>query len=140
MNPPRPVWERSELTPQELTQWSFLVAAAGRAMLETLPQLEGGCINYWEAGNWSLHENAQPVGPKRAAEFRRVHLHLLGRSRSAGSGWTWGEAPRFPQFRDRQAWAAKNLPLTGDECRRIAAKAADLLESRYGLRADFFQK
>ena len=37
VHPPREVWERSELTPEELTQWSFLVAATGRAMLETLP-------------------------------------------------------------------------------------------------------
>src|SRR5829696_2875375 len=48
VNPPRRVWERSALTPPELTRWAALVAAAGRAMLETLPQLEGGCINYWE--------------------------------------------------------------------------------------------
>ena len=44
VNPPRAVWERSELTPRELTQWAMLVAAAGRAMLDKLPLLEGGCI------------------------------------------------------------------------------------------------
>ena len=54
VNPQRPVWERSELTALELTQWSYLVAATGRAMLDVLPQLAGGCINYWEAGNWAL--------------------------------------------------------------------------------------
>ena len=37
VNPPRDVWERAELTPIELTQWSFLVAAAGQAMLECCP-------------------------------------------------------------------------------------------------------
>ncbi|MGH9635116.1 MAG: hypothetical protein ACRD72_09815, partial [Candidatus Angelobacter sp.] len=36
--PPREVWERGELRPTELTQWSFLVAAAGQAMLRALPQ------------------------------------------------------------------------------------------------------
>src|SRR6185436_527932 len=46
VNTPRVVWERSELTAPELVQWAFLVAAAGRAMLEALPQLDGGCINY----------------------------------------------------------------------------------------------
>ncbi|MGZ5446485.1 MAG: hypothetical protein ACXWLY_31685 [Thermoanaerobaculia bacterium] len=51
VEPPRDVWERSELTAEELTLWSFLIAATGRAMLDVLPQLEGGCINYWEAGN-----------------------------------------------------------------------------------------
>src|SRR3954465_4561251 len=77
VNPPRDVWERSELTAQELTHWGFLVAATGRAMLDTLPQLAGGCINYWEAGNWALNELAEPRGPKTAPTHRRVHLHLL---------------------------------------------------------------
>jgi hypothetical protein len=48
VNPPREVWERGELMPAELTDWSFLIAAAGQAMLRTLPQLELGCINYWK--------------------------------------------------------------------------------------------
>src|SRR5258707_6571612 len=46
VNPPRDVWERGQLTPAELMHWSFLVAAAGQAMLTVLPQLDGGCINY----------------------------------------------------------------------------------------------
>lgn len=58
VDPPRDVWERGELSAEELAQWSYLVAAAGSAMIEALPQLEGGCINYWEAGNWSLHHVA----------------------------------------------------------------------------------
>ena len=37
VNPPRPVWDRSELTPVELSQFAFLVAAAGRALLDVLP-------------------------------------------------------------------------------------------------------
>ena len=97
VNPPRAVWERGELTAGELTAWSHLVAATGAAMLRTLPQLEGGCINYWEAGNWALNDAADPAGPKTAPAFRSVHLHLLGRSRFARSpDWAWGEAPRFP--------------------------------------------
>jgi hypothetical protein len=36
--------------------WSFLVTAAGKAMLDVLPQLQGGCINYFDAGNWQLHD------------------------------------------------------------------------------------
>ena len=99
VNPPRAVWERAELTANELTAWSHLVAAAGAAMLETLPQLDGGCINYWEAGNWALNAAAAPAGPKTAPAFRSVHLHLLGRSRFARSAdWAWGEAPRFPEI------------------------------------------
>lgn len=46
VNPPKDVWERSELTADELKLWSYLVAATGQSMLEVLPQLEGGCINY----------------------------------------------------------------------------------------------
>jgi hypothetical protein len=64
--PPREIWERSELTPVELMLWSFLVTATGKAMLDVLPQLEGGCINYFDAGNWALHDQAQPKGPKTA--------------------------------------------------------------------------
>ena len=105
--PPRPVWERNELTADELTQWSFLVAAAGAAMLDALPQLEDGCINYWEAGNWALHDAADPVGPKLACDYRRMHLHLLGRSRTATHpSWRWGESPRFPEFAERHTWSA----------------------------------
>ena len=40
VNPPRDVWERSELTAAELIAWSCLVAATGRAMLDVLPQLD----------------------------------------------------------------------------------------------------
>src|SRR4051812_18143968 len=91
VNPPREVWERSELTAGELTGWSFLVAAAGRAMLDALPQLRDGCINYWEAGNWALNDEAETSGPKRAAQHRKVHLHLLGRSpRAKSPSWEWG--------------------------------------------------
>jgi hypothetical protein len=133
VNPPRPVWERSELTAAELTHWSFLVAATGRAMLDVLPQLEGGCINYWEAGNWALNDAAEPVGRKRAREFRRLHLHLLGRSPQATHpAWAWGESPRFPAFADRLTWAAGFERLEPDECRAIVTRARTLLLSRYG--------
>ena len=71
VNPPRPVWERSELTPDELTQFAFLVSAAGRAMIDVLPQLDGGCINYWEAGNWALNDEAEPAGRKNRARASR---------------------------------------------------------------------
>lgn len=132
VNPAREVWERSKLTAKELTRWSFLVAATGRAMLDVLPQLEGGCINYWEAGNWALNEDAEPKGPKRAPEHRRVHLHLLGRSRTATDpSWRWGEAPKFPDFADRHAWAARNEQLTDDECRAIVARAEEILARDY---------
>jgi hypothetical protein len=133
VNPPREVWERAELAPAELTQWSFLVAAAGQAMLHALPQLAGGCINYWEAGNWALNFEAEPRGPKSGPGHRRVHLHLLGRSRTAASpSWQWGEAPRFPDFADRKAWAAGHLRLGPEECRKVVLEAESLLRARYG--------
>ena len=136
INPPRDVWERSELTRDELMDWSFLIAATGRAMLDVLPQLAGGCINYWEAGNWALHDHAEPRGPKTAPEARRVHMHLLGRSRSARNpAWRWGEAPKFPDFADRHAWAANNEPLTAGECDAIVARAGEILRTKYGLAA-----
>ena len=134
VHPPRAVWERSELTTDELTRWSFLVAATGRAMLDALPQLEGGCINYWEAGNWALNDAAEPRGPKRAPDHRSVHTHLLGRSRTATDpSWRWGEAPRFPDFATRHAWAANHERLTADECIAIVARLLMLLSDKYDI-------
>jgi hypothetical protein len=136
VNPPRDVWERSELTRDELTHWSFLVAATGRAMLDVLPQLDGGCVNYWEAGNWALHHDAEPRGPKTALVSRRVHMHLLGRSRTARNpAWRWGDAPKFPDFADRHAWAANNEPLTAAECNAIVERAREILGTTYGVSA-----
>lgn len=136
VDPPRPVWERGLLGAEELAAWSWLVAAAGEAMLTTLPQLEGGCINYWEAGNWALNAEADPTGPKTAPPFRRVHMHLLGRSRSAlNPDWAWGEAPRFPTFAGRHAWAAGNRRLDDTECAAVVAAARLLLADKYGMAA-----
>lgn len=130
VNPPRAVWERCELTPEELTQWSFLVAATGSAMLDVLPQLSGGCINYWEAGNWALNEAAEPRGPKTPRAHRRMHLHLLGRSRNAPR---WGESPRFPDFADRATWAKERAPLSEAECAAVVDRTRRLLKERYGV-------
>ena len=136
VEPPRVVWERSELAPSELTLWSFLVAAVGRAMLDTLPQLEAGCINYWEAGNWALNDAAAPQGPKTPRLHRRVHLHLLGRSRTtANPTCRWGESPRFPEFAERDSWARDHQRLSAAECRSIVTRAEFLLRERYGMSA-----
>ena len=136
VNPPRAVWERSELTPEELTHVAFLVAAAGRAMIDVLPQLEGGCLNYWEAGNWALNDEAEPQGRKRAKGHRSMHLHLLGRSPSSRDpAWAWGESPIFPRFAERESWAAGFERLTAGECYQIVSRADALLRTTYGLMA-----
>lgn len=132
VNPPRNVWERSELSAVELSLWSSLVAATGRAMLDVLPQLEGGCINYWEAGNWALNEEAEPRGHKTAKEHRSVHLHLLGRSPEAQDpSLRWGEAPFFPSFVDRHTWARSHEQLTSEETSRIVKRCEELLREKY---------
>jgi len=134
VNPPRTVWERSELTAEELSRWSFLVAATGQAMLEALPQLDGGCVNYFEAGNWALNDAAEPKGRKKARDHRSVHLHLFGRSPAATDpSWRWGEAPKLPDFEERHAWAASRECLTEAECAAIVAGAAGILRRRYGI-------
>lgn len=134
VNPPRDVWERSQLRSEELCAWSKLVASAGEAMLACLPQLEGGCINYWEAGNWALNDAAPPAGRKVAQQFRSVHLHLLGRSpRSMDPDWRWGEAPRFPEFVNRKPWSAKFERLGREECEKIVERVAATLKDKYGL-------
>ncbi len=132
VNPPRPVWERSELDPQELVAWSFLVAAAGRAMLEVLPVLKDGCLNYWEAGNWALNDAAEPCGPKDVRRHRRVHLHLLGRSRHASRrAWQWGESPIFPSYAESVQAAATLAPLTPSERDACVSRTRELLTERY---------
>ncbi len=137
VNPPRAVWERSELTPLELTHWSFLVAATGKAMLNALPQLAGGCINYWEAGNWSLHPLAAPAGTKSPRDHRRVHLHLFGRSPTARNrDWQWGESPRFPAFVHSQSWSEQFERLGTEECAAIRAQVSALLRETYGIGED----
>ncbi len=140
VNPPRDVWERSELSPTELKLWSQLVAATGKAMLTELPQLLNGCVNYWEAGNWALNEEAAPRGSKNPVVHRRVHLHLLGRSRnSKSSSWKWGEAPKFPDYADRLRWASSSRQLNGDECMRVITRTEQILNAVYGMNAAAIQ-
>jgi len=141
VNPPRDIWERSELDADELMLWSYLVAATGQAMLETLLQLEGGCINYWEAGNWALNDRAEPKGFKLARSSRSVHLHLLGRSPHATNpAAKWGEAPKFPDYADRQEWTAGNALLTADECEKIIRRVQEILLSKYRFTAKMIRK
>jgi len=131
VNPRRLVWERSARCVGELLAWSVLVAATGQAMLDVLPALEGGCLNYWDAGNWSLNELAAPAGRKRPVERRRVHQHIFGRSpRAQHHDWRWGESQRFPDFADADAWCAQFAPLTMEESDAIAARIAALLATR----------
>jgi hypothetical protein len=133
VDPPRPVWDRSALEAPELHAWSSLVAAAGGAMLAVLPQLADGCINYWDAGNWALNDDAPPVGPKSGPQHRQLHLHLLGRSPHATDpDFRWGEAPRFPDFEHRHAWAAPHARLQPAECLAIVSTTHRLLLERHG--------
>ena len=132
VNPPHPVWEQSELSARDLAHWCFLVGAIGRAMIDVLPQLEGGCVNYFEAGNWALNDAAPPKGPKRAPQHRRVHMHVFGRSPGAKhASWRWGEAPRLPDYQDRKTWASGFAPLSAKECSAILKQARSLLKRRY---------
>lgn len=130
--PPRRVWDRTALTRDELVAWDLLIAATARAMLEVLPQLDGGCLNYWDAGNWALNVAAPPAGPKRGPDARVLHHHLCGRSpRSQDPSWTWGESPFFPAYADRIAWSRGKRALTPQECAAIVARAAAVLRDVY---------
>lgn len=134
--PARRVWDRTALEAVELTQWNFLVAAAAAAMLDTLPQLRDGCINYWDAGNWALHDEAVPLGPKAGPAHRVLHLHLVGRSpHSTDPSWRWGESPFFPHYTDRFAWSEGNAPLLAAECVVLVTRLTHLLRERYGVEA-----
>ena len=134
VHPPRRVWDRTALDAAEHAAWNALVSATARAMLEVLPQLDGGCLNYWDAGNWALNEAAAPAGAKRGREHRVLHLHLVGRSpHSADASWQWGEAPYFPPFADRFAWASGKAPLTASECAAVVDRARDVLVERYAV-------
>jgi hypothetical protein len=132
IDPPREVSDRTDLTPEELTLWTFLISATAKAMFDVLPQLEEGCMNYWDAGNWSLNDEAEPVGRKSGAIYRKTHMHLLGRSPNAKSeSWRWGEAPRFPDYAQRFDWCAKCERLTPGECRAIVARAEEILLTEF---------
>jgi diadenosine tetraphosphate (Ap4A) HIT family hydrolase len=136
VQPPRPVWDITALDSNELTAFSFLVSAAAQAMLDTLPQLEGGCINYWDAGNWALNEQALPAGPKRGPDARKLHLHLFGRNpRATNPSWMWGESPRFPRFSERLAFAALLDPLTEEECSQVGERTIHILRDKFGIGA-----
>ena len=130
VNPPRDVWERNCLSQDELKEWALLVAATGRAMIETLPMLSNGCLNYWEAGNWSLNEERFPPGPKIVQQHRRVHMHIFGRSRSASDpDWKWGEPPRFPEYSESDEWVQRFDPLAPDECNNVVDRIKMILSS-----------
>ncbi len=134
VQPSKIVWERKELSVEELTLWSFLVAATGEAMLTQLPQLEGGCINYFDAGNWQLHKNRAPKGDKNVSESRKIHMHLYGRSRNAKHpDWLWGEAPKFPDFDEWEKWASQFKRLNSAECKLIVTEVEALLKDKYKL-------
>ena len=112
------------------------VSAAGRAMIDVLPQLAGGCVNYWEAGNWALNDEAAPKGRKDARSHRQMHLHLLGRSPTATDpSWKWGESPRFPAFSEKDSWSAHFERLTPEECCAIVSRADTLLRTTYAVSA-----
>lgn len=132
VNPPRPVWERSCLTATELVHWTLLGASTGQAMLEILPILSNGCLNYWEAGNWALNDHAKPVGPKDPKAHRRVHLHILGRNRnSTDPRWQWGESPVFSSFAESAQRASQFAPLNRLETNRIVERVEQILHDRY---------
>lgn len=94
--------------------YHLLCSIAEKAMLEALPCLNGeathgakGIINLFEAGNWGVHTFRAPIGPKDASS-KIVHAHIYGRSVLEPCStlsdrmlhWGWGEAPRFPDFRE----------------------------------------
>lgn len=134
--PPRRVWDRTALDAGELTQWNLLVAATAAAMLDTLPQLREGCVNYWDAGNWALNADAAPEGAKTGAAHRVLHQHVIGRSpASTDPSWAWGESPFFPSFADRFAWSEGKVALTSAECTRVVARLERVLIDRYGVAA-----
>ena len=134
VHPPRRVWDRTALEAAELTQWNVLVAATAAAMLDTLPQLRDGCVNYWDAGNWALNAEAAPAGLKTGPACRVLHQHVIGRSPgSTDPSWAWGESPFFPRFTDRFAWSAGKAPLTPAECAGLVARLSQVLIERYGV-------
>ncbi|MFN7978855.1 MAG: hypothetical protein U0P30_12010 [Vicinamibacterales bacterium] len=141
--PPRRVWDRTALTRDELVDWNLLVAATARAMLDALPQLAGGCINYWDAGTWALNSAAEPEGPKisrciasctcTSADAARVRPTATGRGASRRSSRRSRTASRGPAASRRSpppsAWPSWAAP--GTCCARDYAEADALgLDSR----------
>jgi hypothetical protein len=100
--------------PKVFVGYQILISIAERAMLEVLPCLNGsesgkvkGIVNHLAAGNWEVHDDRDPVGVKKGAEYRSLHMHLYGRSplepaspeverKKWGGGW--GEMVYLPKF------------------------------------------
>jgi diadenosine tetraphosphate (Ap4A) HIT family hydrolase len=130
--PAHTVWDRTELSADELTQWSALVAACAWAMLQALPQLKDGCLNYWDAGNWALNDEAAPVGRKAGREHRKLHMHVMGRSPDARDpAWSWGESPLFPRHAQRLERNASYRALTSAEYEAIIHATQNRLREKY---------
>jgi len=68
----------------------------------------------------------------RAPDYRRVHMHVFGRSPAAsiprGAG---AKPPRLPDYKDRKTWAADFAPLEAKECSAIIRQAKSILKRRY---------
>lgn len=133
--PPRRVWDRTALQPQELVQWSLLVAATAAAMLSCLEVLRDGCLNYWEAGNFALNDLSPPAGPKDPRTHREMHLHLFGRSRRASHpDWKWGQSPRFPRYEDSGPWCSQFSAFDDATRARLGNELRAVLARSYGHR------
>lgn len=103
-------------------------------MLDVLPQLTGGCLNYWDAGNNALNHLAHPPGPKTPRLHRKMHLHVFGRSPGATHpDWLWGEPPQFPKFAFSESWVAQFSRLERVECDAIERRIQALLATRFAV-------
>lgn len=100
-------------------------AAAGRR----LPQLLGGRqLGAQRRGRAQRAQGCAVASPDAPAPAR-------AKSRVDGSGWKWGESPRFPAFAERASWAAQFERLTAVECYQIVSRADMLLRTTYGVLA-----
>lgn len=134
--PPREVWDRSELDREELIQWHFLIAASAKAMLDALPQLGGGVVNYWDAGNWWLNDAEAPQGPKTGC-LKKTHMHIIGRSLNCSDpDWAWGEAPVFPRYVKKDEWWSEKENLTLEERSNVAKQTREILITTYAIEPD----
>jgi hypothetical protein len=142
--------------PELLRRHHLLCAIAERALLEALPCLNGsltggrrGITNLWEAGNWGVHEDRTPRGPKEARD-KSVHVHLFGRSPLEPAGtpaqrrlhWGWGEAPWFPRYAEtpyttrpsKKRWVIPE-PFRPDERALLRARIAALFKQIEGAKS-----
>lgn len=115
-----PVWERSELTPEELARWSCLATTTGRALLDssavTASRLRCG------------QRRAKPAGPSPGTKTPArpcttgYTCMLSGEAPGHPPGLVVGEPPQYSKLAQSETWSRQFTRLDDDEGAALGAR------------------